>query len=172
MTPDEFFRKFSVKCFYHFTDLRNVSSIKERGGLLSMHEMKRRGIAVPAPGGSVASQRTDAINGMDKYVHLCFFNQNPMEYRAKEGGRIEESKFLEVSREVICVEGVLFTSTMSNVRGAVAVDLVRASQALDFDAIYGKVDWSDLAQRGRVVAARKYEILVPGFVDIKYLRNI
>jgi hypothetical protein len=57
--------------FYHFTDARNLSSIRQYG-ILSMREIRQRGLIV-APGGNNWSIEADQRSGMDAYVHLGFF---------------------------------------------------------------------------------------------------
>ncbi len=57
--------------YLHFTDEANLASIRKHG-LLSMRQLKQRGIEIPAPGGNQWSQDADAASGMDAYVHLCF----------------------------------------------------------------------------------------------------
>lgn len=43
-----------VPMLYHFTDRRNLASIRERGGLYPLATLRRNGWAVPAPGGNQA----------------------------------------------------------------------------------------------------------------------
>ena len=83
-----------------------------------MQAIREWEIFVPAPGGDANSQLSDTRNGMDGYVHLCLFNQNPMEYRARQDGRIQSSCFIEIDRDVLRLDGVRFTSAMANQNGA------------------------------------------------------
>ena len=137
-----------------------------------MRELRRRGVVPPAPGGSEISQSTDQQNGMDGYVHLCFCNQNPMEYRARQDGRILEATFLEISREILRVNGAMLTAAMSNLRSVTPITLAEACGQLDFAAIYGRMDWTDPEQMERVKVARKYELLIPSVIPLHYIRNI
>jgi len=172
MTPDEFFTRFNVRCFFHFTDERNISSIRSSGGLWSMQALQDRGTIVPAPGGDANSQFSDLRNGMNQYVHLCLFNQNPMEYRARQDGRIESSRFLEINRDILRVEGVRFTSAMANQSGVAPLTLEQAVAQMDFAAVYERMDWSVQEQMQRVLTARKYELLVPNHVPLRYIRGL
>lgn len=172
MTPDLFFAKFSVRCFFHFTDERNLPSIRNSDGLWSMRALQERCITVPAPGGDANSQFSDSRNGMDRYVHLCLFNQNPMEYRARQDGRIGSSRFLEIDRNVLRLEGVRFTSAMANQSGVTPLTLNEAAAQLDFAAAYERMDFSNQEQMQRVLAARKYELLIPNHVPIRYIRGL
>ena len=171
MAADEFFATYAVPCFYHFTDVRNIPLIRESGGLLSMRAMRDAGIPVPAPGGDANSQLSDSRNGMDRYVHLCLFNQNPMEYRARQDGRIEDSRFIEIDRDVLRIEGVRFTAAMANQAGVFPLSIEQAFAEMDFSAVYGNVDWKIPEQMQRVLAARKFELLIPDCVPLHYIKR-
>ena len=49
---EQFIARFAISCFYHFTDSRNLDSIRKRNGLLSCAELIRQNIPVVAPSGS------------------------------------------------------------------------------------------------------------------------
>ena len=102
---------------YHFTDVRNVASIKEHGGIYSLDQCEALGIEIAAPGGDENSQDSDRANGMDKYVHLCLRGEHPMEYSAKAKGRIEKSIFIPINSDVLAIDGVRFVPGMSNKKG-------------------------------------------------------
>ena len=172
MTVDTLIATYKIACFFHFTDTRNLPLIREAGALLSLRALREQGIVVPAPGGSDTSQQSDVRSGMDRYVHLCLFDQNPMEYRAREDGRIEDSRFLIIDVDVLRIDGVRFTATMANTRGTQLLTPAEAAEALDLDAIYGRLDWSDRTQMQRVLRARKYELLVPHSIPARYIRNL
>lgn len=137
-----------------------------------MRLMRDKAIEVTAPGGDANSQLSDARNGMDRFVHLCLFNQNPMEYRARQNGRIQNSRFLEIERDVLRIEGVRFTSAMANRNGVAPLTLAEAATEMDFAAAYWHMDFSNPEEMQRVLAARKYELLVPNLVPLSYIRNL
>src|SRR6266436_1988676 len=118
MTLEAIERYFSRRCFYHFTDERNISSIREAGGVLSRRELQKRKIQVAAPGGNQWSRDADDLVGLDNYVHLCFMSEHPMEFRAREEGRIQQSRFLQIGSEVLATDDVRVTLEVSNKRGA------------------------------------------------------
>jgi hypothetical protein len=97
-----------VPHLYHFTDRRNLPLIRELGGLLPTSELAKRGIKVPAPGGNQWSRDADQMRGMDEYVHLCFRANHPMEYLARQDGRIEDTIFLQIHPKVLQFQGALF----------------------------------------------------------------
>jgi hypothetical protein len=86
---------------YHFTDRRNLPLIRELGGLLPASELAKQSVQVPAPGGNEWSRDADAMSDMDRYVHLCFRPNHPMEYLARQDGRIGDTIFLEIHPAVL-----------------------------------------------------------------------
>lgn len=171
VTQDPFLR-YAVTSFYHFTDRRNVASIRERGGLYSLASAREMEIEILAPGGNEWSHEADQSKGLDRYVHLCFRPHHPMEYVARRDGRIANSVYLQVHPDILDLEGVLFTAEVSNKSGVAAVPLVEAWGVIDFEVLYTRTDWSDPEVRQRLTLAEKYELLVPNHVPMKYIRNL
>ncbi len=96
MLKQDPFVQYSVTSFYHFTDQKNAASIRERGGLYSLAALREMGIEIPAPGGNDWSHDADAMKGLDQYVHLCFRPNHPMEYVARQDGRITDPVYLQI----------------------------------------------------------------------------
>lgn len=154
--------------FYHFTDTRNLPSIKKLG-LLSSERLTASGIVVPAPGGNEWSRDADARFGMHKFVHLCFDTDHPMEFAARKDGRIERSIFLRIKPEVIHLPGVLMTVDVSNQSGIVPGAPAVVLPLLDLEVLYSKTNWKDAEIRKRLAAARRCEILVPHRISPEYI---
>lgn len=159
------------KCFYHFTDTRNLPGIRQHG-LLSMAELRRRTIVPPAPGGNQWSWDADARVGMDGYVHLCFFDNHPMEWRARQEGRIENSRFLKVDPSIIQGDGVLISEHVSNKADAIIKPAEEALDEIDLGVIYSRTDWRSDEVKERLKVARVYEVLVPTNVPARFLLNL
>ncbi|MNS63896.1 hypothetical protein D3C72_970030 [compost metagenome] len=159
------------KCFYHFTDSRNLPGIREHG-LLSMAELRRRSVVPPAPGGNQWSWEADVRSGMDGYVHLCFFDNHPMEWRAKQEGRIGDSLFLKVDPSVIQLDGVLISEHVSNKADAIIKPAAEALDEIDLEVIYTRTDWRSEEIKERMKVARVYEVLIPTKVDARMLQNL
>ncbi len=155
---------------FHFTDVRNADGIR-RDGLLSLRELRRRGIAIPAPGGNQWSHDADTRLDLDRFVHLCLFDQHPMEFTARQDGRIERSVFIRIDPAVLNLPGVLFCDEVSNKAGAVVRPLGEIDDYLDPQLVYGYTDWKDAGIQERLKAARKFEILVPDHVPVRLLRS-
>lgn len=161
-----------IQFLYHFTDTRNLSVIRQVGGLLPFSHLKTRGIAIPAPGGNDWSRDADTLKGMENFVHLCFRNNHPMEFRARQDGRIAESIFLQVHASVLQMDGVLFSNDVSNKAGVDHVPIKKADELIDFEVLYTHTDWTDPTIRERLTRAEKYEVLVPALIPLSYIRNM
>jgi ssDNA thymidine ADP-ribosyltransferase, DarT len=157
------------RVLYHFTDTRNLPSIRANG-LLSMHELRQRRIIV-APGGNEWSLDADKRSGMDRFVHLCFFEEHPMEYVATKEGRIEKSRFLRIDPSVLTIDGVMVSTEVSNKAGALPRPADEMLGTLDLEVIYTRTDWKDPKIQARLRAARKCELLVPDQIAAAFIRN-
>jgi len=169
ITPSEFLRRFGITCLYHFTDTRNLPSIKARGGLLPWSQIKGN---VVAPGGNDWSHDADAINGQDNYVHLCFLPEHPMEYVARRDGRILESRFLRIDPSVIHTPGTLFCPDVGNKSGVEMMGLTEAVSEMDFEIIAPAHKWLDPSLFERKKRASKYELLVHGQIPLSLISGI
>ena len=156
---------------YHFTDRRNLPLIRELGGLHPVAELVKRGVNIPAPGGNEWSRDADALKGMGRYVHLCFRSNHPMEYLARQDGRIVDSIFLEIHPSVMEFPGVMFTPEVANKAGVEAVPISEAATMIDYPVLYTRMDWTDPAIQERLKAAEKSEVLVPAFIPLALIRN-
>ena len=170
ITPAEFLRKFGISCFYHFTDTRNLASIREHGGLLPWSHIQGK---VPAPGGNDWSHDADAIKGQDQYVHLCFLPEHPMEFVAKRDGRIVESRFLRIDPSIIHTPGILFCPDVGNKAGVPMLGLAEAVSQMDFEILsLAHNRWLDPPLFERKKAACKYELLVPCKIPLSLISGI
>jgi hypothetical protein len=164
--------RFNIRVLFHFTDTRNLISIKTAQGLLSRRELNRRGISPPACGGNEWSQKADERVGLDAYVHLCLVGDHPMEFVARRDGRILKTRWIKVDPQVIFEEGVRLTAHVSNKSGVSLLTIPEALEALDLSVLYDRMDWSNPEIRARRRAAKKYEVLVPGQVPIRFIQGL
>ncbi len=105
-----FLHEKKVKYLYHFTDLENVASIKQTGALFSWKESEDRGIKIARPGGNSLSRSLDSRYGLESYVRLCFCEDHPMLYVARNEGRIKDEVILKVNPLVACLKGTKFSN--------------------------------------------------------------
>lgn len=153
------------RCFYHFTDQRNLPMIKQHG-LLSVSELRAGKIKPAAMGGNDWSQDADTMFGMDRYVHLCFTKNHPMAYLARQDGRIENCVYLKIDPTVLHRPGVLISAEVSNKSGAARKSPPEMLPELDLEVLYRRTDWRDPAILERLKNAEKYEILVPNNIPV------
>jgi hypothetical protein len=161
-----------IPLLYHFTDRRNLPSIQNCGGLFPKAELDGKGVAIPAAGGNQWSFDADKTRGLHNYIHLCFRSNHPMEYVARQDGRIVDSIFLQIHPSVLNYTGVRFTADVSNKSGVTLYTLEQARDIIDFQVLYTRTDWSDPAIQERLKQAEKYEILVPNPIPLSLIRNI
>jgi ssDNA thymidine ADP-ribosyltransferase, DarT len=163
----------TIKNLFHFTDRRNVPSIRSTEGLYSYAQLQRMGIEIPAPGGNEWSHEADAYKGMDRYVHLCLRPTHPMENAARVDGRIVSSIFLNVHTDVLQVDGVRFTAGVSNKADVESHSIDEAMGIIDFDMLYGGwKNWNDAEIQARLQRVERYEILVPECVPLRMILNL
>lgn len=81
-----YLRKNGVRYFYHFTDVRNIDSIRKKGGLFSWKYCDNNNISIPNAGGDDSSRRLDTKNQLEDYVRLSFCVDHPMAYRIHKAG--------------------------------------------------------------------------------------
>jgi len=123
------------------------------------------------PSGNQWSIDADDISGMDKYVHLCFLQKHPMEYIAREEGRIDPV-WLQVSTEVLDDNRVLYCAGVSNEAGASYLTAQQALEVLDFDHMYNYHDFAVGNNMQLHNLTQKYEILVPFKIPINLIWGI
>lgn len=156
--------------FYHFTDTRNLDNIR-KNGLMSKHLLDQEG-TVAVCGGNEWSLQADNTCGMDKYVHLSFSPNHPLEYLARRDNRIEKSRFIRVAPEVLLVDGVKVCDRVANKAGTVPGAPLEMLRTLDLEVLYLRKDWNDPAIKERLKVARLYEVIVPHRIPVQYLSNL
>ena len=157
-----------ITWLHHFTDSRNLPSIKALKGLYSMANLRKMNVANHYPGGNEWSLDADLGCGMDEYVHLCFRTNHPMEHIAKNDGRIQRTSWLYIKPSVLELKGVLFCPGVSNKSGMTTHPISEAATMIDYEVLYTRTNWSDPAIQARLHDAELCEILVPNFVPFKY----
>jgi len=161
-----------IAVLYHFTDRRNLPSIRQHGGIYPMAELRKMGIEVPAPGGNDWSRDADGLKGMDEYVHLCFRNNHPMEYLARQEGRIGDTIFLQIHADVLLWEHVRFTPDVANKAGVQTYSMDDAKKMIDFEVLFTRTDWRNPEIQRRLQQAERFEILVPNLIPLELIRNL
>ncbi|WP_017326246.1 DarT ssDNA thymidine ADP-ribosyltransferase family protein [Synechococcus sp. PCC 7336] len=164
--------KYKFDGIWHFTDRSNLALIQEHHGLLSLGEARRRGVAIPVPGGNEWSHDADKLKGVDEYVHLAFVDDHPMLFRAKQEGRIPDPVWLKIKSSILLEEGVRYCSDVSNKSGVPILNAYEAKDQIDFDVLFTYMDWRDPDIQARRQAAIKSEILIPIFIPIEQILGL
>ena len=118
----------STMTLYHFTDERNIESIKENG-LISWHRLNVRKI-VHYPASNQLSRELDVRKNLQDYVHLTFNRNNPMARRAEREGRIGKLVWLIID-EAACKgnPSALYSDMNATANSAVISDDPRTALA-------------------------------------------
>lgn len=156
--------------FFHFTDLRNLESIAARG-LLSLREIEELGLDY-VPGGNDWSHDADRYKGVDRYVHLSFDKSHPMEFVARQEGRIITSRLLRIKPEVLAIDGAMITHGVANAADVAIEPAEEALTKLDFAVLYTRTDWRDPEIKERLKKARKCELLIPNLIAPEFIENL
>lgn len=155
-----------ITCFYHFTSRKNLSLIKQRGGLYSWRHLERQSWSIPVAGGDSLSRQLDSKYGLDDYVRLSFCEDHPMSFRLRQKG--EDIVLLLISPEVAQLSGVLFSDrnaadkSHKHDRGMIGLRLV------DIAATKRRY----LSKTDPDFGPHQAEVMVPRHVDLKYILNI
>lgn len=163
------FAKYGVSAVWHFTDQRNMESIRKQGGILSYAETVRRKIEIPAPGGNQWSHDADKRVNVDDFVHLAFLKDHPMLFHAKKEGRIEKPVWLKIDIRVLDTPGTMYTAEVANKAGVNQLSAIDAIKSIDLEIILGRSDWKDPKIQERRRNALKSQILVPRIVLINLI---
>lgn len=155
-----------IRYLYHFTDRRNIPSIKQHGGLFSWHYCKKNNITIPCQGGDYDSQELDKKYGLEDYVRLSFCNDHPMAYRLQQSGSY--IVILKIGVDVALLKGTLFSDINAadklHTHGGELDDLKR----VNFNATkrnYVRKDDDDFK-------SHQAEVMVKTFVPKKYIVNL
>lgn len=152
--------------FYHFTDVRNLESIIESGGLYSWYSIKKKNINSIMSSGEL-SRQLDSRKGLEDFIRLSFVKNHPMKYKVeKEKGL--NMVLLEIDISVACWESTLFSNiNATDNKVSIGSDL-NFLKRLNYDLFKQKYMYLDFQQRKQYQA----EILVKNFLPIKYIKNI
>ena len=165
-------KKWGIKAFFHFTDIRNIPSIKERG-LLPKRDLDDLSIGFTAVSNGW-SQDADLYRGLDAFVHLCFRDNHPMAF-ARQG--CNTIVFLTISCNVMFYDNVLFTNDISNKRGVELFSIDEFENKIDCEVLFHQTDWRNRQIHERLTKAEKSEILIPRPISVEeitfpsYLNN-
>ena len=129
-----------IKYLYHFTDFRNLKSIRAHGGLYSWSSCEQRGIEIPAPGSSQDSRRLDRSKNLQDYVRLSLHHDHPMKHVARKEGRVKDLRTLVINPSVIYLDSTLFSDINATDRKARIGGDIESFERIRFDIALGRWD--------------------------------
>lgn len=165
---DEVIKLNNIKRLFHFTDRKNIYSIKNSFGLLSNKMCSQNGINIPRPGGDDFSINLDKQRGLDDFIRLSFCKEHPMLFTAIKDNRISEPVILEISPEVIFFSHTRFTNQNALKSGTILSDSFDFFSKIKFDIF--KSRYFDLENQFR--SQYQAEVLVLRSLPNKYILNI
>lgn len=165
-------QRYRIDAIWHFTDRSNLKLIQEQQGLLSLAELKRRGVIVSAPGGNDWSHDADEMKGVHEYVHLAFLDDHPMLFHAIQQSRITNPVWLKIDASILLDDGTRYTSGVSNKAGVEILTPDAARDKIDFEVLFTYMDWKNPEVKARRMAAIKSEVLIPTIVPLKKILGV
>lgn len=155
-----------VRFFFHFTDKRNLKSIKENGGLFSWKFCEDHNLRIINPGGDATSRILDTKHHLEDYVRLSFCTDHPMAWRLKQSG--SELVLLRIKVDVAWFQGTLFSDINAtdnhHHHGPTLDDLKR----IDINATRMRY----LPNTSDFFKSHQAEVLVKTHVPLEYIDNI
>lgn len=152
-----------VQYLYHFTDVRNIQSIKKHGGLLSWHYCHTHGITIPCQGGDDVSRELDKKYGLEDYVRLSFCDEHPMAFRLKQSG--SNIVILRIKVDVALLKDTQFSNMNAADKRHTHGKNLAHLQMVDFDATRKHFLKSDDPN----FKPHQAEVMVKTFIPLKYI---
>lgn len=161
--------------FYHFTDMSNLKSIKENGGLFSWYYCDLNRIEIPIPGGSLGSRQNDTKNGKKDFVRVALNKEHPMLFIAQREGRILKPVWLDIDIEVAYFEHTEFSDKNAAAFTSYTPIIGKETQHLEnirFDILKKaeRVKHYNLSDNEKPY--NQAEVLVKTWIPIEYIKNI
>ena len=155
-----------IHYLYHFTEKSKIQSIIKYGGLLSFKRCFDEAIVLPVRKDMAESRDIDARQDLEDYVRLSFCPRLPkIKERQAEGA---ELVMLKIDIEVALFEDTLYTdieATQPGMSRGGSFDDLKKVNLYATQKIESSPSDSDYWQR-------QAEVLIKGFVPLKYIMNI
>ncbi len=154
-----------ITYLYHFTDRRNLPSIKEHGGLYSWKYCELHDIHIPYPGGDNSSRMLDASFNLENYVRLSFCEDHPMSWRLQQQGY--DLVLLKIKIDVAWSQLALYSDINAadsrHVHGGVLENL----KSIDFSATKQHY----VSRESPFFKKHQAEVMLRTFIPIDYIVN-
>ena len=160
----DYLRRNGISKLFHFTDRRNLQSIRDHNGLYSWWYLDKHGITIPQQGGT--APELDMRYGLQDYVRLSFCDDHPMAYHLQKRGSI--IKLLEIDIEAAVIDGVLFSNmnaTDNNCRFGKGMGYL---QLVDLEATQRHY----VSRYDSAFKPHQAEVMIPQHLPLCYIKNI
>ncbi|MCA0237740.1 MAG: DarT ssDNA thymidine ADP-ribosyltransferase family protein [Bacteroidetes bacterium] len=158
-----------ITTLYHFTDRANIDCIKLHGGLFSWQHLRIAGIEVPYEGGGILSKDLDRRYGLEDFVRVCFTENHPMMYVARNEGRIPNPVILKINTEVCEFQNTKFANMNATRNGHNCGNSLADLQRIKFEVVRQRTHFHLSEQDKPYYQA---EVLVKTWIPIEYITNI
>jgi len=108
------FSRYNLNFLYHFTDKKNLKSIKREEGIFSKKYISEEDFSIKKSPSTKGSKIRDTKRSLYDYVYLSYVPIHPMMLAAVRDGRIEEPVILRIDKGQAFREGTLFSSGNSD----------------------------------------------------------
>lgn len=159
----------NISKLYHFTDKRNIASIRKYGALYSWQYCANNNISIPQAGGDELSRKLDVRHGVQNYVRLSFARNHPMMYHAQSHGRLGNTVVLEICPEVVFWRNTKYSNKNATRNDAKIGLTLEDFKRIKFDIIR-QPNHFDLSDEDKPFY--QAEVLVFESIPIKYILNI
>lgn len=154
-----------ITCLYHFTDRRNLDSIKKYGGLYSWFYCEKNNIKIPFAGGDENSKSIDKSFRLEDYVRLSLCEDHPMSWRLHLKGY--DLVLLKIKVEAAWLKNTLFSdinaADKNHSHGGKLEDLAK----IDFSATRQHY----VRKESPLFKKHQAEVLVKTFLPLEFITN-
>ena len=133
---EEFLKANDIQCLYHFTNRKNINSIKQQG-ICSIDRLNQLGIQAYYSS-TLISRKIDKHKQTSNYVHLGYEKQHPMLFAALAEGRLYEYAILMVSTDVLLLKSTIFTNINAASSNAIFSTDINFFLNLPFNTFHNK----------------------------------
>jgi len=157
-----------INKLYHFTDKKNIESIKTNG-ILSAQELLNRGI-ISKYSSSIESREIDKQMGLSDYVRLSFVKRHPMMFTSMTAYELNPV-VIEINPLIALMPDVFFSDRNTLRRGANigpnSCDLAK----IDFDVVNSNIAYYNM---NNIESKIKYqaEVLIKKRIGPEFIMNL
>lgn len=159
-------RAHGVTCFYHFTDVSNLMSIRKYGGLYSWYYCEQHDIEIPDAGGDFQSRGLDRRQGLEDYVRLSFCSDHPMAWRKTQEG--SNLVLLKIKIDVAAFKDTQFSNVNAAANDNIHGKSLEYLQRVNIQATQAHY----VSRESPIFHEHQAECMVKTFIPLEFITNI